>query len=96
MQVAGDELLGQLQSRSDTESLTKGAIGQVTLFVGRSHRAVVQRLVLEDSRSIATRRREASRNRVCKEKTSGSTSHQTIWGKRRALLFASAEYRFLK
>jgi Protein of unknown function (DUF1549)/Protein of unknown function (DUF1553)/Planctomycete cytochrome C len=94
--ILADELLGQLQSRSDTESLTKGRLAKsppladdriAQLFETLSLK-VLSRLPLDEEKRAAVA--------FVKQKQNDNTSHQTIWASVARSLFASADYRFLK
>lgn len=94
--LLADELLGQLQSRSDSESLTKGRLAKspplpddrIEQLFNTLSLKVLSRPPLEEEKLAAFA--------FVKQKQSANTSHQTIWASVARSLFASADYRFLK
>lgn len=94
--ILADELLGQLQSRSDTSTLTKGRLAKsppltddrIEHFFNTLSLKVLSRPPLAEEQQAALK--------FVKQKQSENTSHQTIWASVARSLFASADYRFLK
>lgn len=94
--LLADELLGQLQSRSDIESLSKGRLAKSPpladehieqFFNALSLRVLSRPPIAEEQRAAIA---------FVKQKQNNNTSHQTIWASVARSLFASADYRFLK
>ncbi len=94
--LLADELLGQLQSRSDTDSLTKGRLAKspplsnerIEQLFNTLTMKILSRLPLEEEKQAAVA--------FVLQKQKNNTSHQTIWASVARSLFASADYRFLK
>ena len=94
--LLADELLGQLQSRSDIESLSKGRLAKSPPLADERIEQLFNALSLKVlSRPPLAEEKKAAIAFV-KQKQSNNTSHQTIWASIARSLFASADYRFLK
>ncbi len=94
--ILADELLGQLQSRSDNASLTKGRLAKSPPLSDDRIEQLFQTLSLKVlSRPPLPTELQAAVSYV-KQKQSENTAHQTIWASIARSLFASADYRFLK
>ena len=94
--ILADELLGQLQSRSETSSLTKGRLAKSPPLSEDRVEQLFNTLSLKIlSRPPLPEETQAALKFV-QQKQAENTSHQTIWASIARSLFASADYRFLK
>lgn len=94
--LLADELLGQLQSRSDSDSLIQGRLAKSPPLSDDRIEQLFNNLTLKIlSRKPLEEEKRAAMAYV-KQKQKDNTSHQTIWASVARSLFASADYRFLK
>jgi hypothetical protein len=94
--LLADELLGQLQSRSDTESLIKGRLAKSPPLSDDRIEQLFDALSLKVLSRPPLEEEKPATLAFVKQKQADNTSHQTIWASVARSLFASADYRFLK
>ena len=93
--LLADELLGQLQSRSDIESLSKGRLAKSPPLADDRIEQLFNSLSLKILSRTPLEEEKRAAIAFVKQKQN-NTSHQTIWASVARSLFASADYRFLK
>ena len=94
--ILADDLLGQLQSRSDISSLSKGRLAKSPPLPDDQIERLFNTLSLKVLSRPPLAAEQQSAIDYVKQKQSANTSHQTIWASVARSLFASADYRFLK